>query len=253
MSFDQAKNPLDQAKNPPDPARLLEAIGLERPLIGFYDAPDPIPFLPCVEPRTGGHVCLFAFYREWLAGRVLHLTRENFGCGGAGTWMCGVQTRSREDFVEFLVDGEGLKASRELMHQWLDATRPYEPRHQHLLVGPLHDDQYEHLRTVTFYVTPDQLGMLVLGAQYHSSPADPVPVIAPFGSGCMQIAGAFPNLEIPQAVIGATDIAMRQYLAADLLAFTVTKPMFARLCSLDERSFLYKPFWQRLKKARQAR
>jgi hypothetical protein len=32
--------------------------------------------------------------------------------------------------------------------------------------------------------------------------------------------------------------------------FTVTKPMFERLASLDERSFLSKPFWKRLMKAR---
>ncbi|MFH1144327.1 MAG: DUF169 domain-containing protein [Candidatus Eisenbacteria bacterium] len=238
-------------RSQPDAGRLLEAVGIETPPIGFYDAPDPIPFRPWIEPQTGGHVCLFAFYRKWREGKMLYLTRENFGCGGAGTWVCGVSTRSREDFVDFLVNGEGLKASRELMEQWLAVTRPYAPRHPHLFVGPLRDAQYEHLRTVTFHVNPDQLGMLVLGAQYHSSPQDPPPVLAPFGSGCMQLAGAFPDLDQPQAVIGATDIAMRQYLPRDLLAFTVTRPMFERLCSLDEKSFLYKPFWQRLKKARQ--
>jgi len=56
--------------------------------------------------------------------------------------------------------------------------------------------------------------------------------------------------DIPQASIGATDIAMHQYLPPDILAFVVTKPMFRQLCSLDERSFLYKSFLQNLKKAR---
>ena len=62
--------------------------------------------------------------------------------------------------------------------------------------------------------------------------------------------GLFDELSIPQAMIGATDIAMRQYLPPDTLAFTVNKPMFEQLCLLDERSFLYKPFWQNLRKAR---
>ena len=53
-----------------------------------------------------------------------------------------------------------------------------------------------------------------------------------------------------QAIVGATDIAMRQYLAPELIAFTVTKPMFEQLCALDETSFLYKRFWQDLRKAR---
>ena len=54
-------------------------------------------------------------------------------------------------------------------------------------------------------------------------------MIAPFGSGCMQLVGVFKDLGAPQAAIGATDIAMRQYLPPDMLAFTVTKPMFERL------------------------
>lgn len=55
---------------------------------------------------------------------------------------------------------------------------------------------------------------------------------------------------MPQAIIGATDIAMRQHLPPDILAFTVTKPMFEQLCALDTRSFLHKPFWRNLRKAR---
>ena len=93
-----------------------------------------------------------------------------------------------------------------------------------------------------FYVTPDQLGVLALGAQYHSAPGDPPPVIAPFGSGCMHLVSLFDDLSIPQALVGATDIAMRHYLPPEVLAFTVTRPMFEQLCALDERSFLYKPF-----------
>jgi hypothetical protein len=88
------------------------------------------------------------------------------------------------------------------------------------------------------------------GAYYHSSPDDAAPVIAQFGSGCMELVAAFIDLETPQAIIGATDIAMRQYLPPDIMAFTVTRPMFERLCSLDQKSFLYKQFWKRLQKAR---
>jgi hypothetical protein len=63
----------------------------------------------------------------------------------------------------------------------------------------------------------------------------------------------FRDLRIPQASIGTTDIAMRAHLPPDILAFTVTRTMFERLCGLDERSFLYKPFLDRLKKARGGR
>ena len=235
---------------PPNPAKLLAAVGLDTPLVGFYDAPDPAPFTPAVAPLADRRACVFAYYRQWLAGKYLHLTRENFGCGGAGRCLFGIMTRTRDEYIRFLADEEGLKASRELMAQWLDAGRPYRPEHPHLFFGPLRDDQYAFLKTVTFYVRPDQLGVLMTGAQYHSAPGDPAPVIAPFGSGCMQMGPCFADLGVAQALVGATDVAMRSYLPPDVLAFTVTKPMFERLCSLDERSILFKSFWTDLQQAR---
>lgn len=83
----------------PDPQRILEAISLDRPLIGFYDTPDPAPFEPLMDPPQMGRACIFAFNPAWNEGRTLHLTRDAFGCGGAGRWLCGVETRSREDFI----------------------------------------------------------------------------------------------------------------------------------------------------------
>jgi hypothetical protein len=234
----------------PDPSHLLEKIGLELPLIGFYDAPETAPFERLVRPAPGRRACVFAFFQNWIDGETLHLTKDNHGCGGAGHWLCGVQTRDREGFVSFLVDDEGLKASHELMNQWLDVQKGYRQGDPNLLIGPLRGDQYAFLKTVTFFVNPDQLGVLMLGAQYHSAPGAVLPVIAPFGSGCSQLVALFDDLTVPQAVVGATDIAMRQHLPPDILAFTVTKPMFERLCRLDEKSFLYKPFWGRLREAR---
>jgi hypothetical protein len=234
----------------PDPQMLLDKIGLEFPLIGFYDAPDPGQFEPLVEPEPGKRACVFQFFDAWRDSQTLRITRDNYGCGGAGNWLCGIPSRDREDFVRFLVDDEGLKASHALMNQWLDVRHGYEQQYPNLCIGPLQESQYAYLKTVTFYVNPDQLGLLSIGAQYHSAPGDPPPVIAPFGSGCSQLVALFEDLSTPQAVIGATDIAMRQYLPPDVLAFTVTKPLFERLCELDERSFLFKPFWRRLGVAR---
>jgi hypothetical protein len=234
----------------PDPTTLLERLGLDVPLIGFYDAPELSPFIPIVEPVMGKPGCVFVFLGNWLNGETLHLTRDNFGCGGAGNWLCDTQTRSREDFLEFLVGGEGLKASRELMNAWIEHNRPYQQEHPHILIGPLRESQYEYLKTITFFVNPDQLSALMLGAQYHNAPGDPPPVIAPFGSGCMELLPLFDDLNAPQAMIGTTDIAMRQLIPPDILGFTVTKPLFKQLCELDERSFLYKPFWKNLQRAR---
>jgi hypothetical protein len=235
---------------PPFPARLIETARIGIPPIGFYDAPEQAAFEPVVRPKPGEHVCVFAFYTNWLRGETLLVTEENYGCGGAGRSWCGVETRSREEFIRFLVDEEGLKASHDLMNRWIDSRPPYRRTHANIFVGRLRDEQFEHLKTVTFFVNPDQLGLMTLAAQYESAPEDLPPVVSPFGSGCMQLVGVFEDLDAPQAAIGATDIAMRQYLPRDVLAFTVTKPMYERFAELGDRSFLTKPFWKRLMKAR---
>ncbi len=232
------------------PENLLKISGITTPLIGFYDAPDPSPFQPLVSPKSGGHACVFAYYNSWLNGHTLHLQPDNHGCGGAGMWLFGIESRTRKDFIKFLVDDEGLRASHDLMNQWLDIAKPYQPENPNILIGPLLTEQSTYLKTVTFFVNPDQLSLLLIGAYYNSSPTDPPPVIAPFGSGCSELMPLFEDLNIPQAIIGATDIAMRQYIPPEILAFTVTTPMFKRLCELGVDSFLYKPFWQRLRKSR---
>ncbi len=234
----------------PDSAHLLTRIDLSIPLVGFYDAPETEPFEPVVRPEPRQHICVFAFYENWLRGETLHVTKDNYGCGGCGHWIFGIETRSREDFLKFLVDGEGLKSSRDLMGKWIDHRKPYSAEHRNILMGPLRDSQYEYLKSVTFFVNPDQLSALMIGAQYDRAPDDPTPVLAPFGSGCMELVPLFDDFDIPQAIIGTTDIAMRQYLPQDILAFTVTRPMFEQLCKLDGKSFLYKPFWKNLRKAR---
>jgi hypothetical protein len=234
----------------PDPARLLEKLGITTPLMGFYDAPDTSPFKPLVRVEPGEQTCIFSFYTHWLKGETLHLTKGNYGCRGAGSCLFSIATRSPEEMVTFLVDEEGLKGSRELMKRWVERRDNYHPEHPNLLIGPLRPDQYRYLKTVTFYVDADQLAALILGANYNAGPDDPPAVTAPFGSGCSQLLPLFADLDVPQAMVAATDIAMRQWLPANTIAFTVTKPMFKQLCDLDEKSFLYKRFLPRLQEAR---
>lgn len=230
----------------PDYSYLIKKTGIGFPLIGLYDSPDISAFEPLVKSRT----CVFAYYRQWEKGRSLLITKKQFGCGGAGTWLCDVRTRSKKEFIEFLADGEGLKANHELMSLWLENMKPYQQKHDNIIIGPLKEDQYEYLKTITFFVNPDQLSILLIGVQLHSKPKDPPPVNAPFGSGCMQLVSLFDDLNKPQAIIGATDMAMRKYLPSQILALTVTKPMFEQLCSLDKNSYLEKRFFKELMKAR---
>jgi hypothetical protein len=232
----------------PDPTAILEKLNIREPVIGLYDAPDPAAFAPLVEPG-GPRECVFASYPRWREGKTLHITAEKHGCGAPQ--LLDVQTRSREDMIAFLCDKEGLRASPDLMGEWLDGGAAFRPRHGHVLIGPLKADQYEYLRSLTFYVNADQLAVLVTGASYYSHRDDP-PVTAPFSSGCGQLAAVIDDLDAPRAVIGATDQAMRQHLEPGLLAFTVTRPMFELLCRWadDPRSSLHNAFLQRTLDAR---
>jgi hypothetical protein len=236
-----------------DPAEFLKSAGIELPLIGTYDAPDRGPFEPVVEPKPGKHVCVFSFFKSWLKGRTAAFSKESFGCGGLGNHMFGVRSMPKDEFIDFLYGHEGMKVSRELMEEWVDSMECYEPEHGLILVGPFRESQYEYLRTVTFLVNPDQLALMVYAVNYHAAPGDPVPMKVPFDSACGHILSAFDDLSTPQAILGAVDIAMRQHLPPDILAVTVTKPMFERICSIGEGSFLYKPFWKEVVKTRGGR
>jgi len=227
---------------------FCELIGIKIIPIGVYDAPDPDNFAPLAERQ----LCIFGAYDAWQQGQTLKITNKNKGCPGCGYWLTGTETfPSREAFVNFLYNKEGLRESSDLMDAWLKANPPYNPENKYIMIGPVRNDLVEYLKTVTFFVNADQLSILSFGAVYHSHPDDTQPVIAPFGSGCGQMLPMFKDIDKPQALIGATDIAMRNHLPADQLAFTVTVPMLNRLLSLDkENSFLGKPFLARLRKAR---
>jgi hypothetical protein len=233
----------------PNADKLLKTSGITTALIGFYDVPDTTPFEPFVDPEH----CLFSAYDNWQRGESVFVSKEHFKCPGAGYWLCGVESMSRDELAGFLADKEGLKSSIELMNRWLDNQKTYQQIHPYIVIGPLREDQYEYLRTVTFFVNPDQLSLLMIGAEYHNAGIDHHRVIAKFGSGCSQLAALFDDLDDPRAIIGATDIAMRPYLPPDVLAFTVTKPMFEHLCNLDENSFIHKPFWKKLRDVREPR
>jgi hypothetical protein len=233
----------------PNPTNLLRILEISNPLIGFYDTPEKRLF----EPFIAAKQCIFSCYEGWMQGESTCLSEQNveaIGCPGAGYWNCNVATVPSEHVAHFLAVEEGLKASPDLMCQWLANQPPYQKEHAYVVIGPLRMEQYKYLKTITFYVNPDQLSPLITGAEYLNASTSFHPVTAVYGTGCEQLAAVFDDVNTPKATIGGTDIAMRPYLPRDTLAFTVTKPMFEQLCRLDEKSFLHKSFWNNVKQAR---
>ena len=189
----------------PNADNLLQIAGITTPLIGFYDVADPKPFEPFAKPKR----CIFSCYKNWLRGKSIFISEGNCSCQGSGYWVGGVvpgwvmksavtDRTPREIFAKSLNQREGFKSSDELMCQWLENLKPYMIENGYVVIGPLKDDQYEHLKTVTFYVNPDQLSLLLLGAEYNNASINNNPIITAFGSGCGQMT-AFTMTEIPKS------------------------------------------------------
>ncbi len=151
--------------------------------------------------------------------------------------------------AHFLTDGvgapkgEGLKAEPAIAQAYLDRAKPPDLRSDSVLVGPLRLEQWDTLRSITFFVDPDRLGAVMTLAGYWSS--DNV-VSAPFGSGCSFLWRALTEDGQDHAVLGATDIAMRRYLPPDILTLSVTPQRFAQMVAFPDGAFLNRGWWNDL-------
>ncbi|HCY83661.1 MAG TPA: hypothetical protein DHV36_00835, partial [Desulfobacteraceae bacterium] len=201
----------------------------------------------------------FNHFAAWKAKKSTVITPENtteYGCPGAGYWLSGVQRMPRDAVIGYLFGQEGLKASADTMARWMEAHPPYTPEHQAVVIAPMDTpaagDHIHRLKTVTFFIRPDQLALLITGAEHRNGSSHVFPVSAIYGSGCGQMLSHFDTFDAPKALLGGTDIAVRKHLPPDLLAFTVTRSMLEQLLNLDEACFLHKTFWTDLKAHRAA-
>lgn len=233
-----------------NPQELIKIAGITHSLVGVYDVSDRENFQPF---QKAGH-CIFEHFSGWLNGYSTVIDSEtagSFTCPGAGYWVYGIESQPRKSVADYLAGMEGLKVSPNVMCRWLKNVPPYKVQNKSIIISALKEDQYAFLKTITFFVNPDQLALLLTGAEYLNVSPDQSPVIAPYGAGCGQLLTMFPSLDEPKALVGATDIAMRKHLPQNVLAFTVTKSMFEQLCGLGANSFLHKTFWNDLKKTRE--
>jgi hypothetical protein len=230
---------------------LLAALRLDTPVIAVYDSDDTGAFRPLV--KSGGHNCCFAYYGRWLKGDTLVLTGEANGCPG-GLYHLGLRDSIVPDIEYFLTcgteerRGEGLKVSPEIAGEWLDKHTRLKPQSGHVLIGPLKLDQWDSVKTLSFFVDPDRLSALMTLSGYWSTEDK---VTAPFGSGCSMLWGAVEEYGGEKAVIGGTDIAMRRHLPPDTLLFTVAPQLFYQMVNVPPGSFLDRDWWATLMKARE--
>jgi hypothetical protein len=238
--------------------RIVNKLRLETPLTAVYDSEPSDDFAPLVSAK--GRTCCFAYYDRWLKGETLAIRKTEkgfheaeFGCHGAQVSF-GLSKDYPDFMAHFLTDGvgapmgEGLKATPEISQEFIDNARRVDLSSDHVLIGPLRTEKWDHVRSVTFFVDPDRLSGVMTLAGYWSS--DPRLILAPFSSGCGLMLRELEGLKRDHVIIGATDMAMRKYLPPEILALTVSPKRFALMTTVPDGSFLDKEWWNELMNSR---
>jgi hypothetical protein len=154
--------------------------------------------------------------------------------------------------AHFLTDGvdapkgEGLKVNASTAQAFLDQAKAPPVTGDSVVIGPLHLVAWDRVRSVSFLADPDRLAALATLAAWWSP--DTRLVQAPFSSGCGHMWREVIADDRP--ILGGTDLAMRRYLPADTLLFSVSPARFEQMLSFPEDCFLRLAWWAELARAR---
>jgi uncharacterized protein (DUF169 family) len=187
----------------------------------------------------------------------------HFLSAGNEQWEQGQQAAEkvkpflRKEAYDNFVSGERYIKTPQRVHQFIENLPIIDIPTEYVIFKPLADvdpDQ-ETPRVIVFFTDPDQLSAMVVLANYDRP--DNHNVIIPYAAGCQTI-GIYPYREAqtkrPRAVVGLTDLSARVYirkqLEDSLMTFTVPLAMFKEMESNVAGSFLERPTWQGLLKAK---
>ncbi len=220
--------------------------------------------------REGAFGCVVAFLKSASKGKTAAFDRKTFGCPGGGTGLgfgnCyenfpgGIEqflSTGNPDFCQTelgrmvvakmpdLEEGERYFKTPEIAKSFIDSLPMTENPEEYVLFRPLEEvGDAETPEVVVFLVNPDQLSALVVLANYARNSSDNV--IIPFAAACHTI-GIIPMREArperQRAVVGLTDVTVRNKFPKDLLTFAVPYRMYLEMESNVEGSFLEKHNW----------
>jgi uncharacterized protein (DUF169 family) len=187
----------------------------------------------------------------------------HFLSAGNDQWEQGQQTAEkvkpflRGEAYDNFVFGERYLKTPQRVHQFIENLPITDIPAEYVIFKPLADvdpDQ-EAPRVIVFFADPDQLSAMTVLANYDRQ--DNHNVIIPYAAGCQTI-GIYPyreaQAERPRAVVGLTDLSARVYirkqLTDNLMTFAVPLSMFKEMERNVAGSFLERPTWQGLLKAK---
>eukprot|EP00727_Mastigamoeba_balamuthi_P005779 m51a1_g1820 hypothetical protein (246) ;mRNA; r:499665-500402 len=236
-----------------DTRPLMALSGIKAAPSALYELhPDQVPQLFPGAVEASGCAFIGENSRSALNGTPLVLRRgpQSPLCPGFRMVIYGEQTFTNDNIFHTLCDIEGLQPTPECAERWIE-TYPRPPRMDSaesvLVLAPFAPEvaRVAHVRSVTFWVTAEQLTLLVACASFGEPHAD---VTIGAWTNCMSMFSLTQG-EKPKAVVGLMDSAKRSQLAdRSLLALHCNTLMLRRLCDAakDDRSLLHKPFCTQL-------
>jgi uncharacterized protein (DUF169 family) len=231
--------------------RLTEMIPLRAVPLAFFYA-DGVP--EATKLPTGERTCVVAMLAHARKGATVAISRDNFGCGGAGYYLGFCPPRP--EIAEFVSTGIPGKMEGEHYKQSPDLVRAYQA---HNPVRPAPADYAvckpvaalaatETPEVIVCLGTPDELSALLGLANYAR---EDEAVITPFGSGCNSLfsrplrEAAQPQ---PRAVLGLFDPSARPYVGSHELSFAAPLAVWEEMVSNAGESFLRTATWAVLRR-----
>jgi hypothetical protein len=240
-----------------------------------------------MEFAPGKWGCVLFLMAAAVNGKTAVASRETFGCIGGGVGLgFGEQYKNfpggEECFCRFLscgnagvepgqsigqgmansgaaamaddfLLGERYLKTPELVRQFVAALPITDVPARYVVMRPLRDVDLvrDNVRSITFFVSPDQLAALVVLANYDSQESENVTI--PFAAGCQSV-GILTfhenEREHPRAVVGMVDLSarknLRRQLGRDVMSFSVPPKMFQRMEANVAGSFLERETWKSL-------
>ncbi len=163
-------------------------------------------------------------------------------------------SRSGTDFADDFLEGERYLKSAEVTGRFLDVLPMREIPKTYVLAKPLKDidPQNDAIKSVTFFVEPDELSALVNLANHSHPEIENVGI--PWAAGC-QVIGILAYRELerehPRALVGMTDLSARKnaraLLGKHVMAFTAPWPVFERMEGDVDTAFFHRTTWRVLR------
>ncbi len=222
--------------------QIAAVIPLVHPATGWYFA-KKAP-LQCIIPEKDTWSCMFSHIPSLFSGEVICFSPDNSGCAGAACYL-GF-TPPMKDAGYFLAEKEKFKKSEELGNAFYEELEIPDAPNKYVLWQQLSTITNEcQIEVVNLWVQGDGLSALVTLANYDRASNNNV--LVPFSSGCQSI-WTIPYREKkaadPKCIVGCMDPAVRHYLAAEVVGFSIVAERFLEMADNVAGSFLERQEWQ---------